>query len=339
MHGNGFVSANRPRRPQIPLWYRWAVIFSLGSHGDDVRRIESRLADLKLYTGAIDGSYGGGVESAVKSFQNSHGLAADGVVGDETWKALFNGEAPPANQLASAPLLQRCLALTGAFETSVGVPDCYCGLAGDFDGQGLSFGVVQWNLGQGTLQPLLNEMLTGHEAVLHGIFHDHFADLQAMLAAPRNLQLQWARNIQDPNRHTIFEPWKGLFQALGRTPEFQTIQVDHAAALHAAAQNLCLRFGVSSQRALALMFDIRVQNGSIDQKTEARIRADFATLPPDDEVARLRSIANRRAEAAAPQFIEDVRVRKLTIANGRGTVHGITWDLEAQFGISLHTAD
>jgi hypothetical protein len=62
-------------------------------------------------------------------------------------------------------------------------------------------------------------------------------------------------------------------------------------------------------------------------------------MAPNDEVARLRSIANRRAEAAAPQFVEDVRVRKLTIANGGGTVHGITWDLEAQFGIGLHTAD
>jgi hypothetical protein len=260
-------------------------------------------------------------------------------VGDETWKALFDGEAPPANQLASAPLIHRCLALTGAFETSMGVPDCFCGLAGDFDGQGLSFGVVQWNLGQGTLQPLLNEMLAGHEAVVRGIFHDHFADLQSMLASPRNLQLQWARNIQDPSRHAVFEPWKGLLQALGRTPEFQTIQVQHAAALHAAAQNLCLRIDVSSERALALMFDIRVQNGTIDQKTEARIRTDFAAIAADDEVARLRAIANRRAEAAAPQFIEDVRVRKLTIANGRGTVHGITWDLEAQFGIGLHTAD
>jgi hypothetical protein len=315
------------------------VVFSLGSHGDDVRRIESRLADLKLYTGAIDGCYGGGVESAVKSFQKSQGLPIDGIVGEETWKALFDGEPPPVNPLASAPLIQRCLALTGAFETSMGVPDCFCGIAGDFDGQGLSFGVVQWNLGQGTLQPLLNEMLAAHEAVLRNIFHDRFAELQNMLAATRNVQLQWARSIQHPQRHTIFEPWKGIFQALGRTPEFQTIQVQHAEALHAAAQNLCRRFEITSERAIALMFDIRVQNGSIDQATEARIRADFAGIASNDEVARLRSIAIRRAEAASPRFVEDVRIRKLTIANGRGTVHGVTWDLEAQFGISLHTAD
>lgn len=314
------------------------MIFSLGSHGDDVRRIETRLRDLKLYTGAIDGSYGGGVESAVKAFQKSHTLAVDGVVGDDTWKALFNGAAPPENQLASAPLLQRCLALTGAFETSMGVPDCFCGLAGDFDGQGLSLGVVQWNLGQGTLQPLLNEMVTAHEPVVRGIFHDHFDGLQDMLASPRSLQLQWARELQDPSRHAVFEPWKGLLQALGRTPEFQAIQVEHASALHAAAQNLCVRFGVSSERAIALMFDIRVQNGSIDRDTEARIRADFAALAPQDEVGRLRAIANRRAEAASPRFVEDVRVRKLTIANGAGTVHGISWDLEAQFGIGLRTA-
>jgi hypothetical protein len=55
----------------------------------------------------------------------------------------------------------------------------------------------------------------------------------------------------------------------------------------------------------------------------------------DAEVARLQSIANRRAEASSAQYVEDVRVRKLTIANGSGTVHGMSYDLENQFGIGL----
>ena len=243
--------------------------------------------------------------------------------------------------LLSAPLTQRCLALTGAFETSAAIPECFAGLAGDFGGQGLSFGVVQWNIGQGTLQPLLAEMLSGHEDLMSSLFQERLTSLRTMLKSDREAQLVWARSIQNPVRHAIFEPWKGFFKALGRTPEFQAIQTKHAAAIHSAALALCNRFGVRSERAVALMFDIRVQNHSIGAKTEAKIRADFSTMAddePDVEVTKLRAIANRRAEAAKPRFIEDVRKRKLTIANGRGAVHGISYDLEQQFGIGLRLA-
>ena len=50
---------------------------------------------------------------------------------------------------------------------------------------------------------------------------------------------------------------------------------------------------------------------------------------------KLESIANRRAEAANPRWIDDVRRRKLCIARGGGVVHNITYDLEQQFGIRL----
>jgi len=319
------------------------MLLHLGSTSPDVGHLEVRLRELGIYTGGADNLFGGGVESAIKAFQKSHGLAPDGVVGDKTWSALFPAAAPAASPLAGTPLAQRCLALTGTFETSMAAPDCYAGLSGDFDGQGLSFGVAQWNLGQGSLQPLLAEMLSQHEDVMNGLFHDRLNDVRSMLASPVAAQLDWARRIQDRLRHNIFEPWKGLFKALGRTPEFQAIQVEHAAAIHTAALQLCARFGISTERAVALMFDIRVQNYSISAATEAKIRTDFAAIPPateppDLEVARLRSIANRRAEAANPQFVEDVRVRKLAIANGTGTVHGVVYDLERQFGIRLVAA-
>jgi len=71
-----------------------------------------------------------------------------------------------------------------------------------------------------------------------------------------------------------------------------------------------------------------------------QIQQDTAALPggmtPDQmEEAKLRIIANRRADAAKAEWREDVRKRKLTIAEGRGTVHGRFYDLEGQFGISL----
>ena len=316
------------------------IRLSLGSHGDEVRQVEHRLQDLLLYSGAVDGLFGGGVQSAVKQFQRANSLPVDGVVGPETWAALFPGaEAPAAVAIAAQPIARRCLALTGAFETSTPIPDCYCGLTGNFDGQGISFGVLQWNFGQGTLQPLLNEIVTSHPDVAAAIFQEDLATLTAVLSWPRERQLQWAASIQDPRRFRIFEPWRGFFRALGRTSECQDLQVKYADRTRQTAQAMCRDFGVRTERALALMFDICVQNGSIRADAAAAIRADFARLPSGDalalEVPRLRSIANRRAEAASPAFVEDVRVRKLTIANGEGTVHNVAYNLDQQFGIRL----
>lgn len=310
----------------------------LGSTGDDVRRLETRLQKLGLYNGAIDGSFGGGVEAAVKKFQSNNGLEVDGKVGPNTWKKLFPAVPPPVNALLTAPLAQRCLALTGTFETSTPPPECFAGLTGNFDGQGISFGVLQWNLGQGSLQPLLNRMLADHPAVIANIFHDRLAELKGVLALTIPKQLTWSKSIQDP-AFRLFEPWRGMFKALGRTPEFQAIQVAGAEQKRATAAALCKKFQVTTERAMALMFDITTQNGSISAATEALIRADYAkitaTKKTDIELERLRIIANRRAEAANPKFVEDVRARKLCIANGEGTVHGSRFNLEEQFGIRL----
>jgi murein L,D-transpeptidase YcbB/YkuD len=38
----------------------------------------------------IDGSFGPNTEAAVKSFQKSKGIVADGIVGEETWRQIWN---------------------------------------------------------------------------------------------------------------------------------------------------------------------------------------------------------------------------------------------------------
>jgi len=93
-----------------------------------------------------------------------------------------------------------------------------------------------------------------------------------------------------------------------------------------------------------LLFDICVQNGSIPDKARGLIFADFGKLQPslspeEIELKKMRIVANRRAEAANPKFVEDVRRRKLCIAEGKGIVHGITYDLAAQFGLDLRKAN
>ncbi|HEX9080201.1 MAG TPA: peptidoglycan-binding domain-containing protein, partial [Desulfuromonadaceae bacterium] len=209
-------------------------VFRLGSRGDEVRRIQQRLHTLGIYRGALDGVFGGATAAAVRNFQNSAGVASDGVVGPVTWKALFADDIPsPA--IASMPLDYRCLALTGAFETGAAIPDCFSGLTGDCDGQGISLGVLQWNFGQGSLQPLLRRMVTDHGERCRAVFHEHCDLLAAVLAASKSQQMAFARSIQDLNRKTVNEPWRGMFRSLGRTAEFQRIQLDAAHSLYRAA--------------------------------------------------------------------------------------------------------
>ncbi|MEA2564671.1 MAG: hypothetical protein QOH06_6175 [Acidobacteriota bacterium] len=314
--------------------------FRLGSSGEEVVSIQKRLQELGLYTGALDGQFGGGTESAVKAFQTRENLEVDGVVGPVTFQALLGEEAPAEPALAAESLEHRCLALTGTFETSTVAPGCFSCVTGDFDAQGISFGALQWNFGQESLQPILERMLRNHRKVMEMVFHEHLPRLEDALGAGKPACMRFARSTQDPVRRKVQEPWLGMFKALGRTPECQDIQTEMAAEQHRRARALAREYKLKSQRAVALMFDILVQNGSIKDTVKRQILKDFAALPQnltddESEVRKMQSVATRRAEAAKPEFVKDVKRRKLCIANGEGTVHGIPFVLSEQFGIGL----
>jgi len=312
------------------------ALYKRGSTGDEVKRIQRKLQEENHYHGPIDGIYGGGTESAVKAFQRADNLTIDGIVGPNTWKELFDEDEVQPPSIINEDLSYRCLALTGTFETSQPPPDCFAGITGDFDGQAISFGALQWNLGQRSLQPLLIKMDEQHPAKMEAIFAERYSELREVLNAPQDEQMDWGRSLQDPNRHVLNEPWRGLFKSLGRNKEFQHLQVQAAERLYDAAQDLAGEYNLKSERAVALMFDIKVQNGSIYSYVKEQILRDFDQLPDDaGEEERLVIVANRRAEASNPRWVEDVRTRKLTIARGEGTVHGMHYNLEEDYGIRL----
>lgn len=327
------VASAPQRRPAATT--EAAVFYARGSLGPEVASLQRALRDLGHYGGPVDGIFGGGTEAAVRAFQSSRRLRADGIVGPRTWARLFpdDEEIPPPG-VASQPLARRVLMLTSAFETSVPAPECFATVTGDFDGQGLSFGSLQWNFGQGSLQPILRRMDQEHGASIDAAFGPRAGEWRAVLAAERAEQIQWAQSIQTP-RHVLVEPWLGLWRTLGRTAECQQLQVEASAGLFDRAVALCQRFGLVSERAVALMFDIVVQNGSISGVVEARIRDDWARFGATREVDRLPIVARRRAEAANPQWVADVLARKLTIATGTGSVHGRHYNLAVHYGIGL----
>jgi lipoprotein-anchoring transpeptidase ErfK/SrfK len=65
-----------------------------GSSGPEVLRIQVLLDRARFSPGEIDGSYGSGTRRAVAGFQKSRGLAEDGRVGPQTWKALAADSRP-----------------------------------------------------------------------------------------------------------------------------------------------------------------------------------------------------------------------------------------------------
>lgn len=68
--------------------YSWPT-YSNGDEGESVYSIQYLLEDHGYDLNYHDGIYGSEVENAVEQFQSSQGLAVDGVVGPNTWEALY----------------------------------------------------------------------------------------------------------------------------------------------------------------------------------------------------------------------------------------------------------
>lgn len=60
----------------------------IGMTGFDVEKLQHKLQELGFYSGPVDGLFGQGVEQAVKDYEDSEGLAADGVAGVFVLQAL-----------------------------------------------------------------------------------------------------------------------------------------------------------------------------------------------------------------------------------------------------------
>src|SRR5690554_1362907 len=63
-------------------------VLRMGDEGADAAVLPQKMADLDLYTGSVDGIFGSGTERAVREFQQRNELAADGIAGEKTIKAL-----------------------------------------------------------------------------------------------------------------------------------------------------------------------------------------------------------------------------------------------------------
>ena len=79
-----------------------STVLKRGGSGDAVARLQTRLT-ASGFPLQVDGKFGAGTEAAVKAFQTHVGLAADGIVGAQTWARLAAAGSVVAAPAASAP--------------------------------------------------------------------------------------------------------------------------------------------------------------------------------------------------------------------------------------------
>ena len=80
----------------------FAETYRNGDDADEIATIQTALTTLKLYSGSISGHFGSKTEESVKKFQKRYALNADGIVGEDTLKALYEAAGIDADTTISS---------------------------------------------------------------------------------------------------------------------------------------------------------------------------------------------------------------------------------------------
>jgi hypothetical protein len=227
--------------------------------------------------------------------------------------------AQPSPQYVSLDQAQEvALKITTYFEGGKSMN--YQALADDSDGQGTSFGLIQWNFGQNTLGPLLKKMLDKDEQAFKACFGDgaDFGTLRTALAAGKQAdELKWARDRLKNNRAA----WSSAFMKIGANAAFNAIQRQQAAApvhRYVVAAIKQIRgiipdlFKNIELRTYAALYDLAVQQQTITKSLTA-IRAQISHDKPSTQLDAMKIIVTLRALRAKKIWEADCLSRRMGI--------------------------
>ena len=241
---------------------------------------------------------------------------------------------PPSFSPSSRkPLSERVLTLTATFETSMRPPDCFGIASPDFDGQGLSFGALQWNIGQDTLQHLFRDIIQRDPAnaqILFGSNWDAFKKF-ILTPVPTSVQLDYVKGWQYTDakgRLQVAPEWRQILYKIGTSQAGINAQVYSAEKKYfSKALSLAQRLDLTTERGIALCFDTCVQQGTL--KSTGLEKYDATGFGPNSrDEDRMPLVAHLCSEQANPRWAKDVLARRMTIANGHGIAHGLRVNLD-----------
>jgi hypothetical protein len=151
--------------------------------------------------------------------------------------------------------------VTGTFENS---GDPYVGVSGDFDGQGISCGVLQWNIGQNSLQPLVKAVgKTSVTAAMPTLGTDMWAACNGSIGSALKTVRTWQKGTV-----LLATPKKEL-KALMGSPTMRAEQDTQIRGVATKAELYADKWandrgtGKRTPQELAWFFDVVTQNGSM----------------------------------------------------------------------------
>lgn len=301
--------------------------FGKGLRGMIARRIQLDLLRQGFFVppaeAFADGVYGNDTVGTLARLQAARGLAPTGAVDTATWSQLTVDPLPT--------LFERCLSITAEFEGhGFGL------LQGNFDGAGLTWGVIGFTLSNGEIQRLLAEAEATVPGTLDRVLGPLAAVWREKTALPKAQMLQWADAISVGGDKSGVRPeWKQAFARLGDEPVVKRLQMQRAYdAYFVPAAATARRLGLVSELGVALAFDCHVQNGTSRVQAVAELAPLKGRLP--EAQMRLR-LAQRVADLSAVRWREDVRGRKTTLAQGGGPFRGRSYQL-AHWGLTEEEA-
>lgn len=283
--------------------------------GELVRVLQENLVRQGFPVGAkVDGIFGNDTEKAVRNWQAGRNQQVDGIVTFDSWQQVTSLTAPT--------LQERALQLTADFEgTGFGK------IVGNFDGAWLTWGIIGFTLKHGELSRLILRIQERHPELLRNAFGPLLDELLDVMRNPGKQEAFANRISLGQNKYKVDDAWAGCFQNLGEQRPVQEFQLERVAKYWDRGVADAAKFDLASELGRALCFDIAVQNGGIDSNEENSIRERLRQDPVTGEQDVRLVIAEVIAEHSNPQYAEDVRQRKRTIATGAGTVHGANYAL------------
>ncbi|MBC7370564.1 MAG: hypothetical protein H7326_03310 [Bdellovibrionaceae bacterium] len=257
------------------------------------------------------------------------------------------------------------LSISGAFEGSEG----WSNITNNFDGMGLSAGLLNQTLGTDSLQPLLAEMEFQNERDFNASFSSvHLQSILSMLdswkagtawkpkslsvmmaqvsdrdaiiseseisefsTTPHSASVAWAKNNLYQSNGSFIPTWKTEMQNLLSKPAYISLQVDAARRYHTKAMSYLQRIGIFELRAYLVMFDIVTQNGSIKESRFIEWAQKVKSQNLTSVASKLKLLVDLRLLDANPKWQADVRARKYTLIDGIGTVHGKSLNLTKSY--------
>ncbi len=240
--------------------------------------------------------------------------------------------------------------ITGSFEGSSG----WGNLTNNFDRQGLSMGLLNQNLGQGSLQPMMLAFRNSFPEQFTQIFstshlqsvvqmlsdwgsgvREEFLSMESlmpMMISKNTESVHWASTHLYQNGNFVPE-WQRELSTLAVDMNYVSIQLSQAAVYANASLILMHVLNLNELKSFLSLFDLVVQGGErLSNEQVNEYRSWLSKNVSATETNKLLKVIEIRARSIVDAgYRNDFVERKNAIANGEGTVHQVHRYLQSEY--------